>query len=635
MILKIIQLFWVLFGKCTPFTQKPVLREQKYPSFSERKRIGMKKSIDQLNMKRKLQVVALLIFAGFTGAGLFQNSFFTSAKIESGQDDRKKAENKLPEIADLHHDQIGRGQRLTFGLEVIDEEADYIRIELAEKPPSANFDQNTLTVDWTPTEKDGDEGKFLIKVTEMPRNGSRPQRTVTKEYKLKIVDEKVKLKKLPPTTLEVNAFVSIIDPARLQAVNEKWDIISLFQRIGEIEADKQKIAANAIAPSGGKQLFKDALQQLAILHKNPTLDPDSKRFNDVWKAENWKLVAVRPRFNKKVFELRLVYFNTVAAEQAYLMPRMRIVRGDDARRPAEITQRNNYIFAKKFHETFFDGEEIKDFVANDKAKYGEALADFITWVVTYDNPEEPLLKANFAALPHNSRLGGGNAYDEKGRYLHGDGWALGALKVNPVERNGQRVLAVDSPPIAGFVASIRPDMDKFKPVAPPVADPNSPDYRKGWEKLFDEVHGTVHVPEELSDGTVTKANIDTTLNGYRYKTEYMLAETKLRDPRRRLFEEKGMTCIQCHVRNFDEGDYLVSVQKPKDNYRMVVSRPIPRVFFIITPTLHNGRNEYIHREEQEQVGNLKGVFRDYLGIDVNMSSPLSIDWVHNTKNGRS
>jgi hypothetical protein len=79
----------------------------------------------------------------------------------------------------------------------------------------------------------------------------------------------------------------------------------------------------------------------------------------------------------------------------------------------------------------------------------------------------------------------------------------------------------------------------------------------------------------------------------------------------------------------------MSVQKPDKKVEKVVNRPIPRVFFIITPSLHNGRNEYIHREEQEQVGNLKGVFRDYLGIDVKMSSPLAIDWVHGTKKGRS
>lgn len=588
-------------------------------------------------MKQKLQIAALILFTGFVGTFLFSQLFITKAKVDSNSDDSKQMENQLPEIADLHYTKVGIGQRLTFGLEVIDEEGDFIKIELAEKPKSAKFNQNTLTVDWTPTASDGENGKFVVKVTEIPRDKSRQNRTVTKDYNIKIVKEKVKLKELPVTTLEVDAFVSIIDPDRLQAANKKWDIVSLYQRIGEIEADKQKIKENNIQLSNGKQLFLDSLKELAIMHKNPEIDPDSKQFNKVWNAENWKLIAVRPRINKKVFELRLVYFNVVAAEQVYLMPRMRIVRGDDAKRPEEITQLNNLTFAKKFHETFFDGENMKPFVANDKVKYGEALADFMTWVLTYDDPKEPLMKANFAALPHNSRLGGGNEYDAKGNYLHGDGWALGAMLVRPVMRNGKKVLAFVSPPIAGFVASIKPSDDgmKWNTVAAPITDPKNPAYKKGWEAIYDEDNHSVFIPEEMPDGTIGKSNIDTTINAYDYKFKYMTAETKLDDPRRRLFEEKGMTCIQCHVRNFDEGDYLTGVQKPKETPENISSRKIPRVFFIIIPTLHNGRNEYIHREEQEQVGNLKGVFRDYLGINVKMSSPLAIDWVHNTKKGRS
>ena len=197
-----------------------------------------------------------------------------------------------------------------------------------EKPKSAKFDQNTLTVDWTPQKSDGKTGKFVVKVTELPRDKSRQQRTVTKEYNIKIVDKPVKLLELPPTSVEVDAFVSIIDPARLKAADKKWNIVNLFQRIGEIEADKQIKSGSDIQTSNGEQLFRDSLKELAIMHKNPTLDPDSPKFDKVWNAENWHLIAVRPRINKKIFELRLVYFNTEAAEQVYLMPRMRIVRGD-------------------------------------------------------------------------------------------------------------------------------------------------------------------------------------------------------------------------------------------------------------------------------------------------------------------
>ena len=65
------------------------------------------------------------------------------------------------------------------------------------------------------------------------------------------------------------------------------------------------------------------------------------------------------------------------------------------------------------------------------------------------------------------------------------------------------------------------------------------------------------------------------------------------------------------------------------------TRDIERVFFVIVPTLGEGRSEYIRREEEEQVGNLKGVFRDYLGVKVNIKSPLANDWPHDTRRGRS
>ena len=324
-----------------------------------------------------------------------------------------------------------------------------------------------------------------------------------KEFKVKIVKKPVQLLKMPEAPLEVDALVTIIDPERLKAADQKWNIVNLFQRIAEIEADKQIKPGSDIQPTGGKQLFRDSLKELAILHKNPTLDPDSPNYNSEWNAEHWKLIAVRPRLNKKVFELRLVYFNVKAPEQAYLMPRMRIVRGIDAKRPEETRLKNNLTFAKMFHETFFDGENMKPFVKNDKAKYGDALADFITKVVTYYDKDDPAMRANLAAIPHNSRLGGGNEYDADGKYLHGDGWLLGAIKVGPVERGGKKALAFISPPIDGFAASIKANKDatSYIPVPPPVTDVKNPQFQEGWENLIDDDDkGNIAIPQILPDG---------------------------------------------------------------------------------------------------------------------------------------
>ncbi|MBK8809573.1 MAG: hypothetical protein IPN69_02445 [Acidobacteria bacterium] len=584
-----------------------------------------------------MKIAIVLISIAFLTAVLSDRSVLpVSAGTESASAPSADA-NELPELMDFRHKEIGLGQRWFFGLEVIDEEGDLVRTELVAKPKSAKFNQNTLTVDWTPQKSDGKTGKFVVKVTEIPRDKSRQTRSFTKEFNVKIVKRPVKLLNMPPAPLEVDAFVTVIDPARLVAANQKWNLVNLFQRIAEIEADKQIKPGSEIGPTTGEKLFRDSMKELAVLHRNPTLDPDSPSYNPEWNAEHWKLIAVRPRVNKKVFELRLVYFNIKAPEQAYLMPRMRIVRGKDAGRPDELRQKNNTQFAKLFHEAFFDGEAMKPFVANDKAKYGEALADFITKVVTYNDPNDSMMRANIAAMPHNSRLGGGNTYDANGNYLNGDGWALGAMKVNPVMRDGKKVLAFTSPFIDGFAASIKPNKEgtAYRPVPPPATDAASAEFIKGWDHLIDDDDkGNIAIPMEMPDGTVKRSNIDTTLNRFEVQSGFRFAENSFRDARRRLFEERGMTCIQCHVRNFDEGNYLVDLSDPKVNGSNAVEKT-ERVFFLITPTLHGGRNEYMRRNEIAQVGNLQGVFRDYLGIRVKINSPLASDWPFTTKKGKS
>jgi hypothetical protein len=212
------------------------------------------------------------------------------------------------------------------------------------------------------------------------------------------------------------------------------------------------------------------------------------------------------------------------------------------------------------------------------------------------------------------------------------------MKVAPVERAGKRVLAFTNPSIDGFATSIKPSAEgnAYVPVPAPRFKVGGKDFAGGWERLVDEDdHGNVAIPETLADGSVRASNIDSASFARDFKLKYMVAETPLRDPRRRLFEERGMTCIQCHVRNFDEGDYLNPVNDPKQAAKVGSVRDIERVNFIIVPTLGEGRSEYIRREEEEQVGNLKGVIRDYLGIKININSPLAAEWPHDTRRGRS
>lgn len=551
--------------------------------------------------------------------------------------------NQQPEMAPVRFTRVGVGQRISFGLSVIDEESDDVRVELTQKPASATYNERTLTVDWTPTAKDGRVGQFVVRITEFPRDSGQQTRTFIKTFNIAIEPHPVALPEVPPAPTAVETLISITDPERLISANAQWPITVMFDRIASIEASKQIKPDSNFAPSNGALLFRDALKNLAALHHNEEIDPDSPKFNKQWNAENWRLVMVRPRLNKKVFELRLVYRNVVAAEPVYLMPRMRIVRAKDffMAQHKELRLKNNETFARLFHDTFFDGPNLKPFVARDKHTYGEALASFITKVVTYNDPADPLMQANFAALPHNARLGGDDKLDAKGRYLTGNGWALGVMKVVPIDRPGmRRALGFANLPIDGFATSIKPNgaNDAYVPFPAPRFNPKSSSFVPGWDKLIDaDDLANVAIPDEHEgggSGAPSPSIIDASSLSRSFKNRFMVEETSLRDPRRRLFEERGMTCIQCHVRNFDEGDYLDrAVSDPKQGNKFTMTRDIPRLFFVLTPD--EVRSEFFRRNEEEQVGNLKGVMRDFLKININLESTLAADWPFDTRRGRS
>ncbi|MEA2174889.1 MAG: hypothetical protein QOD00_2481 [Blastocatellia bacterium] len=557
--------------------------------------------------------------------------------------------NHSPEMGEVRFKEVGVGQRIFFGLAVIDEESDDVRVELVQKPASAKYNEKTLTVDWTPRPADAPRGDFAVRLTEFNRETGKQAGTQIKTFSIAVRPQAVPLPTDAPAPLAVETLISITDPERLAASNARWPITNIFERIAAIEASKQIKSGSTLQPATGASLFRDALHNLAALHHNEEIDPDSPRFNHQWDAENWRLLMVRPRVNKKIFELRLVYRNVIAPEPAYLMPRLRIVRGTDPDilKDNDLRQKNNEAFARLLHDAFFDGPNLKAFVAEDKKAYGASLADFIGRVVSYRDERDARMQANFAALPHNARLGGDDTLDEQGRYLRGNGWALGVMKVVPVDRAGKQVLAFANLPIDGFAASIKraPDGKAFKAAAAPRFDPTNPLRFKGLETLVDSL-GFTAIPDEHGEVTEVKpSTIDASSISRVFKEKYMVEETPLRDARRRLFEERGMTCIQCHVRNFDEGDYLskaVSDVKMSEAAATTKSdalpapaetRDIPRLFFIITPD--EGRSEFLRRNEEEQVGNLIGVMRDYLGVKANLKSPFTLEWPFNTRTGRS
>ncbi len=588
---------------------------------------------------RSLKLFSLILFCA-----LASMMFISRFKADAGSTQPVRSfapgetsENRPPEMDAIRIKRVGVGQRIFFGISVIDEETDDVRVEMTQKPASAKYNERTLTVDWTPRKTDGSVGQFAVRITEHPRGGGGSPRTSIKTFSITIEPKPVPLPVVPTAPLPVETLISITDPERLVASNARWPIISMFDRIAAIEANKQIKSENAIQPTTGAILFRESLRNLALLHRNDEINPDSPKYNPQFNAENWRLVMVRPRVNKRIFELRLVYKNIVAAEPVFLMPRMRITRLKDPEldKDEDARQKNNKTFATLLHNAFFDGTDLKPFIERDKKSYGEALADFISNVVNYSDKDDPNMQANFAALPHNARLGGDDQLDEKGRYLRGDGWALGVMKVVPVERDGKKVLAFSNMPIDGFATSVKPTPDgmAFRRVPAPAFDPKSASFVAGFDKLVD-VGNFSAIPDDHDAMMVKPAIIDSSMFSRDFKQKQMVAETGLGDPRRRLFEERGMTCIQCHVRNFDEGDYLnPGVKQPKEG-SVGSTRNIPRLFFVLTPD-EGFRSEFFRRNEEEQMGNLKGVLRDYLNIKANLESPLAAEWPFKTRAGRS
>lgn len=600
----------------------------------------------------KLKLLALAVSCAFALFMLFPR--VQRARVQGvgtmGQEpdaqapSRPASANHQPEMDPVRFREVGVGQRIFFGLSVIDEESDDVRVELVQKPASAKYNEKSLTVDWTPTRADAPRGDFAVRLTEYDRETGRQRQMQIKTFSIAVRPLPVALPVDASAPLAVETLISITDPERLAATNARLPIKAILDRIAAIESSKQIKAGGDLQPTNGDGLFRDILHNLAALHHNEEIDPDSPKFNRQWNAENWRLIMVRPRVNKKIFELRLVYRNVVAPEPVYLMPRMRIVRGTDADilKDNDLRQRNNETFARMLHEAFFDGPNLKPFVASDKKAYGVALADFIGRILTYHDDKEPRMQANFAALPHNARLGGDDALDAQGRYQRGNGWALGVMKVVPTERAGKRVLAFSNVPIDGFVASVKPTPDGkgYRAAAAPRFDPQSPLHFKGLETLIDAL-GFTAIPDERDDHDVKPSIIDASSVSRIFKEHYMVEETPLQDARRRLFEERGMTCIQCHVRNFDEGDYLNKAVSDAKSGQTVSAgaradatetRIIPRLFFVITPD--EGRSEFLRRSEEEQVGNFIGVMRDYLGVKVNLKSPFNLEWPFNTRMGR-
>ncbi len=509
--------------------------------------------------------------------------------------------NRPPEFEYPPYHQVAPGKTISFGLHAIDQDGDTIRIDLVASPRSASYDPVTLTVTWKPTSKDAPAGDFKVKVTETPRAGG-DNRLYTFEFSIAI-DGKADVPTPQPLGRAVEELITIHDPQRLAQVNKDWPLLTMLERVRAIQVAK---SSGLRSPENqamwddrdAKGLYEDTIRTLAVVHDNPRLAPGSKGFDAAFATnkanKNWQITAVRPRLDKQVQELRIVYENLAAPEPVYLMFRWRLAK-DRPDLPPEQAEANNKEISRLALETFFVKDSLNPKFEKDKKAHGKAVSAFVTAILTYKNDKLPDLAGEFVALPHEARMGGGSARlpeEAEARaagprpYASGDGWAWAVLKAIWLDEGGKKKLAITNVPIPGFTTDIRPTADgkRWQTVCAAKFDPDDPAHTAGYEVLCRKKLGFTDLPARGADGKVTPSKVEAVNLFVDHKMGDMVQIVDLRDPRRDMFEENGMTCSQCHVRDFANGDLRDSTVRRADKGKPTFTSPaIPTTFFNIVP----------------------------------------------------
>jgi hypothetical protein len=525
--------------------------------------------------------------------------------------------NRPPEFFLPPHRAVGRGQKVSFGLAAIDPEMDTVRVDLIEKPASASYDPYTLTVTWTPTARDAPAGHFTAKVTETQRDGGKV-RTYLHPFSIPVTRGRQPEPRARALAPVVETLITVHDPARLTEVNKKFPFDLMLERGAlmlqkDLPADQQA----KLGTPDRRALYQSFLKELAWLHDNPRLDPDSKEFDraSFGDPKSWKVITVRPRLDKKWQEVRVVYQAANAPEPVFAMFRFRPTT-DPA--PPEAREVNNKVFSQSVYDAFFDQDgRLEAKLADDPSAHARALATWLEGVLSYKDPEQGWARASFLALPTEARMGGGSTRGPDGAYASGDGWAWSVLKPLPAGDGSSQ--AYQSMPIPGFWTAMQPAGDTWKPVCAPRFDPHDAGHAPGYGVLCRAELGLVDLPE-LDDGKVAKSKRDAHNLFVEHKLEHSVAGLPLRDPRRDLGEENGMTCSQCHTRDFGVRDYYLDLD-PKNGAPGVANPAIPTTNFIIVPT--TGWEPYTIQFQQDQECKARKAMKELLGKETSLTCPLA------------
>lgn len=523
--------------------------------------------------------------------------------------------DRVPEVFPPPWTTVGVGQRISFAVTAIDQDLDETRVDVVAMPPSASFDPISQTVTWKPTKKDLPAATFVLKVSNLDEAGA-PTRSWDHTFEIAVTKKKQPAPVAPRQSAVVETLLTIREPARLAAVDKAWPFDKMLLRAAELHRATLPPEQQAkLAPLDGKRLFASFLASLADLH-GVTLD--KKTFGA---PKRWRIVTVRPRIDKKWTELRVVYQAVDAPMPVFAMFRFRPT-WDVPTLPPEARAYNNKVFLGLVAEHLLDeGKASEKHLANPKA-HGKAVAALVAAVLAHDDAAtNPWARAGFIALPTEARLGGGSRRNPDGSYRSGDGWAWSVMKPM-VDATGAAQAYVNIG-IPGFWTHTVPSPDGTTWIGKcaPKFDPDHPDHTPAAAALCRKAQGFVDLPAE-HDGKLVPAKIDAVNRFVAHKEGDAVAMLPLEDGRRDHGEENGMTCAQCHIRNFTVRDYGdPATADPREGTPRAPNAPIATLNFQIVPTTTWEQYTLDFMKDQECKGMKQ--LEQFLGKPSGLTCPLS------------
>ena len=526
-----------------------------------------------------------------------------------------------PEFFEPGWKKVGIGQTISFGITVIDQDLDETRVTVTKMPATATFDAITQTVTWTPAKADQPQASFEV---EIDQHGTK----TTKSFAIAVDAKKqpAPIAETQPPVIET--LLMIREPKRLEQVNKDWPLDKLLE-VGaktfalQVSDDRRAKLTKAL---DGATAYKQVLAGLAETHKNPRLDPSSPQFDKVFAdPKSWRIVAVRPRIDKAWTELRVVY-KAASVEPVYAMFRLRpVVEYVPALpRPDEERDANNKLFLGMVTKRLFAAGGPNPAFVKDTALHGKAVAALMADVMSFDDVATAKYRHGFEiGIATEGRMGGGSARNDDGSYKSGDGWGWSAMK--PFVTADGTTQAYVNVAIPGFWTQTVPSKDgsTWVPKCAPRFDAADPKHAPGFDVLCRKTMGFVDLPE-IENGKPVQGKRDAVNLFADHKKKFMQELLPLTDGRRDLGEENGMTCAQCHIRNFGMHDYGDPANvDPSKGTPHAPNHAIATLQFQIVPTTHWEPFTLEFLQHQECRG--KMLIEKYLGADAakGLTCPLA------------